>query len=90
MSAPRIAHGGGIAAAAARFGGRPEDWLDLSTGINPNPAALPEIAAAAWHTLAKAQKLDDPMLDKLVTELTPQERTAFEAKVKAWQQAAMH
>ena len=48
------------------------------------------IAAAAWHTLAKAQKLDDPMLDKLVTELTPQERTAFEAKVKAWQQAAVH
>lgn len=51
MSAPPIAHGGGIAAAAARYGGRPEDWLDLSTGINPNPAALPPVDAAAWHRL---------------------------------------
>lgn len=40
-----ITHGGGISEAAARFGGRPEDWLDLSTGINPCPAALPEIDA---------------------------------------------
>lgn len=51
MTAPPIAHGGGIAAAAARFGGRPEDWLDLSTGINPNPVPLPEIDGAAWHRL---------------------------------------
>lgn len=59
MSAPRIAHGGGIAAAAARFGGRPEDWLDLSTGINPNPAALPEIDAAAWHRLPDRHRQDE-------------------------------
>lgn len=51
MSAPRIAHGGGIAAAAARYGGRPEDWLDLSTGINPNPVAVPAVDVAAWHRL---------------------------------------
>lgn len=51
MSAPRIAHGGGIAAAAARFGGQPQDWLDLSTGINPNPVAIPPIDGAAWHRL---------------------------------------
>ncbi|MFC3072561.1 threonine-phosphate decarboxylase CobD [Shinella pollutisoli] len=51
MNAPPIAHGGGIAAAAARYGGRPEDWLDLSTGINPNPPALPPVDAAAWHRL---------------------------------------
>ncbi|NLS04949.1 threonine-phosphate decarboxylase [Rhizobium sp. P32RR-XVIII] len=50
MSAP-IAHGGGITAAAAAFGGRPEDWLDLSTGINPCPVALPAIPAASWHRL---------------------------------------
>lgn len=59
MSAPRIVHGGGIAAAAARFGGRPEDWLDLSTGINPNPAALPEVDAAAWHRLPDRQRQDE-------------------------------
>lgn len=59
MNAPRIVHGGGIAAAAARFGGRPEDWLDLSTGINPSPVALPEIDAAAWHRLPDRHRQDE-------------------------------
>ena len=47
----RIVHGGGITAAARLHGGRPEDWLDLSTGINPNPVTLPEIPVSAWHRL---------------------------------------
>ena len=58
MSAPPIVHGGGIAAAAARYGGRPEDWLDLSTGINPNPVALPPVDAAAWHRLPDRHRQD--------------------------------
>jgi cobalamin biosynthetic protein CobC len=58
MTAPRIVHGGGIAAAAGRFGGRPEDWLDLSTGINPNPATLPEVDVAAWHRLPDRHRQD--------------------------------
>jgi cobalamin biosynthetic protein CobC len=58
MSAPRIVHGGGIAAAAARFGGRPEDWLDLSTGINPNPVAVPDVDVAAWHRLPDRHRQD--------------------------------
>ncbi|MCR6499772.1 threonine-phosphate decarboxylase CobD [Shinella sp. CPCC 101442] len=59
MNAPRIVHGGGIAAAAARFGGRPEDWLDLSTGINPSPVALPAIDVAAWHRLPDRYRQDE-------------------------------
>lgn len=47
----KIAHGGGITAAARQYGGRPEDWLDLSTGINPNPVVLPDVPVAAWHRL---------------------------------------
>jgi cobalamin biosynthetic protein CobC len=47
----RIIHGGGITAAARQYGGRPEEWLDLSTGINPNPVSLPDIPIAAWHRL---------------------------------------
>ncbi len=47
----RIAHGGGITAAARQYGGRPEEWLDLSTGINPHPVPLPDIPVAAWHRL---------------------------------------
>lgn len=58
MSAPRIVHGGGIAAAAARYGGRPEDWLDLSTGINPNPVSLPDVDVAAWHRLPDRHRFD--------------------------------
>lgn len=57
MNAP-IVHGGGITAAAASFGGRPEDWLDLSTGINPNPVTLPEIPARVWHRLPDRHLLE--------------------------------
>ena len=46
-----IVHGGGITAAAAAYGGRPQDWLDLSTGINPNPVAIPPTAIDVWHRL---------------------------------------
>lgn len=56
-SAP-IVHGGGITEAAARFGGRLEDWLDLSTGINPCPVALPEVPERAWHRLPDRQTVD--------------------------------
>ncbi|RFB93243.1 threonine-phosphate decarboxylase [Rhizobium leguminosarum bv. trifolii] len=58
MSAP-IVHGGGITAAAAAFGGRPEDWLDLSTGINPCPVALPDILPGAWHRLPDRHLVDE-------------------------------
>ena len=30
-------HGGNLDVAIARLGGRVEDWIDLSTGINPRP-----------------------------------------------------
>jgi cobalamin biosynthesis protein CobC len=44
-------HGGGLDAAAARFGGARSDWIDLSTGINPVPYPLPRISAGAWTAL---------------------------------------
>ncbi|WP_273792215.1 threonine-phosphate decarboxylase CobD [Brucella anthropi] len=50
MSA-QIEHGGALDKAAARFGGRPQDWLDLSTGINPEPFPLPELTPAIWNRL---------------------------------------
>ncbi|GIL02923.1 MAG: threonine-phosphate decarboxylase [Alphaproteobacteria bacterium] len=46
-----VFHGGGLDAAVARHGGRRQDWLDLSTGINPVPYPLPAIAAEAWARL---------------------------------------
>ena len=50
MSGP-IVHGGGITAAARLYGGGFEDWLDLSTGINPNPVTIPVLPQAVWHRL---------------------------------------
>lgn len=44
-------HGGNIAEATARFGGRAADWLDLSTGINPVPYPVADIPAEAWTRL---------------------------------------
>ena len=44
-------HGGGLDAAAAAFGGVREDWLDLSTGINPVAYPVGEVAQAAWAEL---------------------------------------
>jgi cobalamin biosynthetic protein CobC len=44
-----LEHGGNLREAALRFGR--EDWLDLSTGINPQGYPAPAVAADAWHRL---------------------------------------
>jgi len=44
-------HGGNLDQAQQRFGGRAEDWIDLSTGINPLPYPVGEVTARAWNAL---------------------------------------
>ena len=44
-------HGGNLDAAVARFGGRPGDWIDLSTGINRQPYPAGELPATCWSAL---------------------------------------
>ncbi|MET1754333.1 threonine-phosphate decarboxylase [Novosphingobium sp. RD2P27] len=51
MSEPLPFHGGRISDACARFGGKAEDWLDLSTGINPNAWPPPDFASPDWRAL---------------------------------------
>ncbi|WP_245582891.1 threonine-phosphate decarboxylase [Sediminimonas qiaohouensis] len=48
---PARDHGGGIDAAARRYGGARADWIDLSTGINPVPYPLPPLPPEAWTAL---------------------------------------
>ncbi|MHC3939948.1 Histidinol-phosphate aminotransferase [Paenochrobactrum sp. BZR 201-1] len=47
----KVFHGGGIDAAIAHFGGEFSGWLDLSTGINPESFALPDLPLNLWHRL---------------------------------------
>lgn len=44
-------HGGKLDAAVKRYGGKRQDWLDLSTGINPMPYPMPRLPSDAWTAL---------------------------------------
>lgn len=48
-------HGGRLLAAAATYGIPPAQWLDLSTGINPEPWPVPPIGTAAWARLPEPE-----------------------------------
>ncbi|OGB26843.1 MAG: threonine-phosphate decarboxylase [Burkholderiales bacterium RIFCSPLOWO2_02_FULL_57_36] len=53
-----LEHGGNLRDAVIRFRRPLEDWLDLSTGINPQPYPVPGLAPNAWHRLPEV----DPAL----------------------------
>lgn len=55
-----LEHGGGILAASRRYGIAPADWLDLSTGINPQGWPVPAIPASVWQRLPEA---DDGLIE---------------------------
>ena len=46
-----LEHGGNLHDAVRLFGRPREDWLDLSTGINPLPYPAPALEAGIWHRL---------------------------------------
>jgi cobalamin biosynthetic protein CobC len=47
-------HGGRLRQAAAHYAIPQEDWLDLSTGINPHGWPVPSLPAACWQRLPEA------------------------------------
>lgn len=51
-------HGGNLDLAQRRFGGRAEDWIDLSTGINRLPYPVGEIDARYWNALPSRADID--------------------------------
>ncbi|MBK9951306.1 MAG: threonine-phosphate decarboxylase [Candidatus Competibacteraceae bacterium] len=50
-----LEHGGGVRAAASRYGIALPDWLDVSTGINPRGWPVPTIPATVWQRLPEAE-----------------------------------
>jgi cobalamin biosynthetic protein CobC len=46
-----IAHGGDLGAVRRRYPDAPRPWLDLSTGINPVPYRIGELASDVWSRL---------------------------------------
>jgi len=54
-----LEHGGRLRQAASRYGIPLCDWLDLSTGINPNGWPVPELPAECWRRLPED---DDELL----------------------------
>ncbi|WP_234681114.1 threonine-phosphate decarboxylase CobD [Bradyrhizobium monzae] len=51
-------HGGNLDLAQQRFGGRADDWIDLSTGINRLPYPVGEIGAHHWQALPSRSEID--------------------------------
>lgn len=51
MSAAFLFHGGRVGEAARAYGGAPEDWLDLSTGLNPKPWPVAQAQPIDWAAL---------------------------------------
>lgn len=50
-----LEHGGRLREAAARWGIPLADWIDLSTGIAPEPYPLPPVPAAVWQRLPEEE-----------------------------------
>jgi cobalamin biosynthesis protein CobC len=46
-----LEHGGNLEPALQRFGGRAQDWIDLSTGINRQPYPVGELPPDCWRAL---------------------------------------
>ncbi len=57
-----LEHGGNLRDASQRFGR--EDWIDLSTGINPHGYPAPPLPASVWHRLPEA----DPELARAAAD----------------------
>lgn len=56
-----IDHGGALDRAIAHYGGSPEDWLDLSTGINPVAYKMPPLPPSLWARLPDAKLTEETL-----------------------------
>lgn len=56
-----LEHGGRLDQMISHYGGRRDEWLDLSTGINPDPYRLPELADEMWHRLPERSLIKETL-----------------------------
>lgn len=73
-----IEHGGALDRAVARFGGKAEEWLDLSTGINPEHFPLPDFTPALWNRLP-----DEGLLKRVLVSARRYYNVADDASIVA-------
>ncbi len=52
-------HGGALDDAIAQYGGEADDWLDLSTGINPYAYPITNISDLSWTQLPQRLAIDN-------------------------------
>jgi cobalamin biosynthesis protein CobC len=52
-----LEHGGNLDLALRHFGGRLEDWIDLSTGINRQPYPVPPLLPRHWSALPSRSEI---------------------------------
>ena len=53
-----LEHGGNLDVARQRFGGRVEDWIDLSTGINRVPYPVVDVERMGWSALPSRSDIE--------------------------------
>lgn len=58
MNSERRDHGGRLALAISHYGGQVEDWIDLSTGINPRPFDFGSISKHSWTRLPEEETFE--------------------------------
>ena len=65
-----LPHGGDVTTARAQFPDAPEPFIDLSTGINPNPYPLPDLPSQLFAQLPQRSALER-LMDRCQKDLEP-------------------
>jgi cobalamin biosynthesis protein CobC len=66
-----LGHGGDLGAARKMFPGAPEPFLDLSTGINPNPYAVPALSVDVFARLPDSAAVENLVMVAAATYGAP-------------------
>ncbi len=55
----KIEHGGNLEKAIKIYGGERSEWIDISTGISPFSAPIPELSLESWQRLPEPSSLSE-------------------------------